>query len=449
MEENFIPRRPEFLTKEWLLLVINQFRNIKNLSLIRSPEDIREVEATCHPLSNNILSNSYQVRVQFNCLTSMGQECLQYCFYIKLAVQESGPGKELAMEARLLESEVETLLGLIPRMRKMIKDEGVEEQVGLPIAEMVYGSFSNSGEGVLVSLDLLSEGYTRPTPGPGLSLSHLVVAVEALARVHATSSSLLWREGLESILEQFPHLDSQYYNCNTVFKTIEPLLKEFSTLVRRVPGFYTQFQRLEQWREKAWSILAASRRRRPDPPLLSLTHGSPSQENFLVKDNSLLLTDWKLSDIGSPLSDVAFLILSSTDYAVRTEHTRHLLESYHFTFCSVLQRLGHDTKSVWPGFSLQTVLQEYDRCLFGSFLQSVCHLMEELKVLEEKFRRNPGEEAGDCLRQVSRRAMDLVDEACQGCWAGSTGSTSVTSCNSLVESCSSLTITIPAQSSKG
>ena len=33
--ENFIPTRPEFLTKDWLLMVINQYRDIKQLSLLR------------------------------------------------------------------------------------------------------------------------------------------------------------------------------------------------------------------------------------------------------------------------------------------------------------------------------------------------------------------------------------------------------------------------------
>ena len=35
METDFIPCRPEFLTKDWLLLVLNQYRSIKEQSLIR------------------------------------------------------------------------------------------------------------------------------------------------------------------------------------------------------------------------------------------------------------------------------------------------------------------------------------------------------------------------------------------------------------------------------
>ena len=35
METDFIPCRPEFLTKDWLMMVLNQYRSIKEQSLIR------------------------------------------------------------------------------------------------------------------------------------------------------------------------------------------------------------------------------------------------------------------------------------------------------------------------------------------------------------------------------------------------------------------------------
>ena len=35
METDFIPCRPEFLTKDWLMMVLNQYRSLKEQSLIR------------------------------------------------------------------------------------------------------------------------------------------------------------------------------------------------------------------------------------------------------------------------------------------------------------------------------------------------------------------------------------------------------------------------------
>ena len=39
----------------------------------------------------------------------------------------------------------------------------------------------------------------------------------------------------------------------------------------------------------------------------------------------VVLTDWKLSDLGSPLSDLAFLLFSSADQATRLEQRQQLV----------------------------------------------------------------------------------------------------------------------------
>jgi hypothetical protein len=103
-----------------------------------------------------------------------GLERLQYRLYIKLGAREGGgraaqegPGRALALEAGLLEREVETLLRLLPALRAVGREqgEGAEgqvplhgppchpspRQVKLPVAETMYGSHHPSGEGVLVS----------------------------------------------------------------------------------------------------------------------------------------------------------------------------------------------------------------------------------------------------------------------------------------------------------
>ena len=41
----------------------------------------------------------------------------------------------------------------------------------------------------------------------------------------------------------------------------------------------------------------------------------------------VLLTDWKLSDLGSPLSDLAFLLFSSADQATRLEQRQQLVRN--------------------------------------------------------------------------------------------------------------------------
>ena len=115
----------------------------------------------------------------------------------------------------------------------------------------MYGAYNPSGDGVLVSVDMTIQSFLKPSPGPGLSLSTMVAVVEALARLHAVSALLVHKESPEGLEEQCPHLQSSFYHYESVHKNLSPRLKFLSHLVRRVPGFHPQHQRLESWRPGA------------------------------------------------------------------------------------------------------------------------------------------------------------------------------------------------------
>ena len=86
-----------------------------------------------------------------------------------------------------------------------------------------------------------------------------------------------------------------------------------------------------------------------------------SAESILVKDSSVLITSWATATVGSPLMDMAMLMLSSCSKQFRSDHTKQLLDTYHFTFCSTLARLGVDQMEVFPMFTITQVVEEYDR----------------------------------------------------------------------------------------
>jgi len=222
--ENFIPTRPEFLTKDWVLMVINQYRDIKHLSLLRCPEEIQSITCSPHPLARSQMSTSYCVLVNYTCNTSMGRENIQYKLYFKMSVLE-GQGQEVAIEAQLMEKEVETLLKLYPRVRKMIAEKNMEKEVSLPLPEIVYGSYSSSGEGVIVAMNMMEEGYSKPDYSMGMSLTTMVSTVEALAKIHATSALFMAQEGQEEFMREFPHLEGSFYESEAVFKHTSRLLK--------------------------------------------------------------------------------------------------------------------------------------------------------------------------------------------------------------------------------
>ena len=71
----------------------------------------------------------------------------------------------------------------------------------------MYGSYSSGGEGVLVCLDLLQQGYCRPQAAAGLSLPQLVAAVEGMARFHAVAAAVIAKDP-EKFNKNFPSLQA-------------------------------------------------------------------------------------------------------------------------------------------------------------------------------------------------------------------------------------------------
>ena len=162
---------------------------------------------------------------------------------------------------------------------------------------------------------------------------------------------------------------------------IMTFFQEFSDFVRHVPGFFDQFQQLEQWRSSAWNLLSSSIHRRSGvpPPLLCVTHGNLSSESILVKDNNVIITSWATATLGSPLMDMAMLMLSSFNKQNRSEHSKQLLDTYHFTFCSTLARLGVDQREVFPMFTMDNIIEEYDRLYTFVIIRKESHLLKKVE----------------------------------------------------------------------
>ena len=73
LSSGFIPTEPEEITAQWLFEVINQYREVKDLSLLKKPEDILECEINERMTSRGYISSTYNINVRFKvtgrCLT--------------------------------------------------------------------------------------------------------------------------------------------------------------------------------------------------------------------------------------------------------------------------------------------------------------------------------------------------------------------------------------------
>ena len=71
LASGFIPTEPEEINAQWLFQVINQYREVKNLSLLKKPDDILECEINERLNSRGYLSSTYIINCKFKVITHL------------------------------------------------------------------------------------------------------------------------------------------------------------------------------------------------------------------------------------------------------------------------------------------------------------------------------------------------------------------------------------------
>jgi hypothetical protein len=65
LSSNFIPVEPEDITAEWLFEVINQYRVLKEMSLVKQPDDLVQCEIAEKKSSKGRHSSTYIIDIKF------------------------------------------------------------------------------------------------------------------------------------------------------------------------------------------------------------------------------------------------------------------------------------------------------------------------------------------------------------------------------------------------
>jgi thiamine kinase-like enzyme len=74
--------------------------------------------------------------------------------------------------------------------------------------------------------------------------------------------------------------------------------------------------------------------------LTTIIHGEMWEKNILLDANyNAKILDWKNAKLASATLDLAFFLLSSTNWDVRVEGTKNLLLSYHEVYCKTITKL--------------------------------------------------------------------------------------------------------------
>jgi len=459
----FIPVEPEEITAEWLYEVINQYRHLKEMSLVKEPDDLVSCEIAEKKSSKGRLSSTYLIDIKFKCYTSMGHEQCLMSFFLKLlpsaAITNGDKNRTLARKLRVFPKEVNATFGVLPQVQKFAKNANLT----LAIPEIVYGSHDSKGSGVIVLINEDKKGFASVRQYSGLTLPEVTVVIDRISEIHAATAAMFLSKNSENFENKKDFLlkcdennpeNTDENSLATLRQNTDLVLRTLTHFLRRVPGYLEKHQLICKYKHILVEHLMQSNSNTVEP-LKCLTHGELYERNVLFKQESnsrsesnshssmrqvsvefnaedtedneadtkassnvdidAIITDWKQCRVSSPNSDLAFFFLSSTSQSMRAKYTQDWLEQYYFSFTECL-RSKFDIKlaNQFSDFDFDVFCKDFKSHIYKAYLQAVLNLTRELRFVENEFHflKEPQdrERMGYSLKYLGRRLLELVDE---------------------------------------
>ena len=211
---NFIPLEPEEISAQWLFEVINQYRKLKELSLVKDADDLLQCEISEKKSSKGRFSSTYAIDVKFKvmhsqfcgakiqqliahfghfcfqCYTSMGMENCSMIFFLKLllsaAIVSGEKNRNATRRLKYFTKEVNVAFNVLPQIQRYASTNGLK----LAVPEIVYGSHDNKGNGVIVLNNEEAARFSSPKQYSGLTLSEVSEVIDRISEIHAASAAM-------------------------------------------------------------------------------------------------------------------------------------------------------------------------------------------------------------------------------------------------------------------
>ncbi|XP_078693855.1 uncharacterized protein LOC144923327 [Branchiostoma floridae x Branchiostoma belcheri] len=252
-----------------------------------------------------------------------------------------------------LRSEVERLEGTGSKVVRSGEEEGTA--VPLPVPRCYHAAYDNSsGKSVLVLDNLQSKGFFTKKFSDGLGLEEMKLTVSALAKLHAISYSAMQRGQLPSAGFDWLFDASEEAAKSAITQAFHDGVDQFATAFPDQSELVSLLRRLGK---RVQGILGSE----TEGPLMVLCHGDCWANNIMFKVDhagvpvDAMLVDWQCVCRASPSSDLAFLLLSSTDRSLRQRHVNEILADYHGVLTTTIQKYG----LALPGYSLDKLREDY------------------------------------------------------------------------------------------
>lgn len=228
-----------------------------------------------------------------------------------------------------------------------------------------YSDLESDNE-VIFMEDLRDKGFQMYDRKKGLDSIHTTLIVKALARLHAASLLLQARTPDTDLVDRFPFLRKDWHNTSEdddvdiLGKMCKPGLDMAEAVLQRYKSHGGGDPWVAEVKDRVTEFFISVIKR--EAPFEVICHGDCWNNNVLFRYNDagqpveVMLVDLQLARVSSPVSDLAYLFLTSLDGPVRKDHTGAFLNAYHDALVSVLGAAGRPAP-----FTLPQLRQEYER----------------------------------------------------------------------------------------
>lgn len=205
-------------------------------------------------------------------------------------------------------------------------------------------------------------GYSSADFSRGLTLRQTSSALEAIAKLHALSLSLKYKEK-KSLSERYSFLFQTARATDSYQQLVERGLPQLSRFLERRPGLEDVIEALSKIRSNTKELIASLLA--PEEPMALITHTDFWCNNLMFctdsgEETKCAILDWQMVTYSRPTNDIALLLISSVPSELRRLHTDTLLSTYWDSLTTTAKLLGVDIESDL-GYSRLRLKSDYQR----------------------------------------------------------------------------------------
>ncbi|XP_049537412.1 uncharacterized protein LOC125952150 [Anopheles darlingi] len=207
-------------------------------------------------------------------------------------------------------------------------------------------------EGIIIMEDVLRRGFSNRQKFEPMDYDHARLAMLQLGRFHALSLAL--KQQQPELFEQYRYMTDvtreRVLGCEGFAETMH--LAFDSAMATLNPGDATKREKLVRLRDGFVEELQTINDTTQSDAFCVVCHGDFSADNMMFSYNGgfpsrLVMLDWQLAKYGSPALDFVQAVFLSTDDSLRRNHYDNMLQTYHHSLLSHLERLGDVRATEW------------------------------------------------------------------------------------------------------